>query len=92
MASESNRVPPRPVTPPEPRYSLSESRKMVGKTVASVEHGLNPKIPGVHLSELIVIRFTDGTALAIRTGSNAANILHERAEDFHVDFMLEWFS
>lgn len=90
MAKEPKRVPPKPVAPPEPHYSINKAVRMVGKTVASVEVGHRRQIPKVHQSELIVVHFTDGTALAIDTGSNAANISDKPAE-FHTDFMLEWF-
>jgi hypothetical protein len=83
-------VPPKPVTPPEGHYSIVKATEMKGKTVADVEVGHRRKIPGVHQGELIVIHFTDGTSLAIDTGSNAKNISDE-PEKFHTDFMLEWF-
>ena len=86
---------PKPVRPPEPNYSINEALQMVGKTVESVEVGHRRNIPKVHQSELIVIHFTDGTSLAIDTGSNARNVcdmLHKfKPEDFCIDFMLEWF-
>jgi hypothetical protein len=63
---------------------------MVDKTVASVDIGHRRKIPNVHQSELIVIHFTDGTSLAIDTGSNAANI-SDQPEKFRTDFVLKWF-
>jgi hypothetical protein len=90
VASEPRRVPPKPVAPPEPHYSINQALQMVGKTVASVEVGHRRTIPKVHESELIVIHFTDGTTLSIDTGSNAANI-SSKPEAFHTDFMLEWF-
>jgi hypothetical protein len=63
---------------------------MAGKTVASVDVGDREHRAGVHKGELIVIHFTDGTALAVDTGSNARNII-AKPEEFHVDFILEWF-
>lgn len=90
MASKPKRVPPKPVKPPEAHYSINKALKMVGKTVASVEVGFRREIPKVHQSELIVIHFTDGSTLAIDTGSNAANI-SDKPQEFHTDFMLEWF-
>jgi len=68
MARELKRMPPKPVAAPESHYSINKARQMVGKTVASVEAGHRRQIPKVHQSELIVIHFTDGTALAIDTG------------------------
>jgi hypothetical protein len=93
--STSKRVPPKPVSPPQPNYSINEAPKMAGKTVASVDVGDRRQIPQVHEGELIVIHFTDGTALSIDTGSNAKNLSQQhkglKPEDFHTDFMLEWF-
>jgi hypothetical protein len=91
MPSNPKTRPPTPVSPPEPHYSINKARQMVGKTVASVDVGHRREIPNVHQSELIVINFTDGTSLAIDTGSNAANIC-DKPEAFHTDFMLEWFT
>lgn len=64
---------------------------MVGKTVKSVEAGVRQHNPRVHEGELIVVHFTDGTSLAIDTGSNAANLRPSNPSEFHTDFMLEWF-
>jgi len=89
--SEQKRVPPKPVSPPESHYSINNAHQMVGKTVASVEVGHGKQLPKVHQGELIVIHFTDGTSLAINTGSNAANI-SDKPQEFHTDFILEWFS
>ncbi len=68
----------------------------------SVDIGQRLGISGVHQSELLVIRFTEGTALAIHTGSNAENICTElknasrakilKPDEFHTDLVLEWFS
>lgn len=91
MANQPKRVPPKPVAPPEPNYSINEALSMVGKTVASVEVGHRREIPNVHQGELIVIHFSDGTSLAIDTGSNAQNI-SDKPSAFATDFMLEWFS
>ena len=89
--SDPKRVPPKAASPPEGHYSINKALQMVGKTVASVEIGHRRQIPKVHQSELIVIHFTDGTSLAIDTGSTAANI-SAKPQEFHTDFMLEWFS
>jgi hypothetical protein len=90
MKRNTGKVPPKPVSPPEGNYSINEAYRMVGKTVASVDVGHQKRTPKVHQSELIVIHFTDGTALAIDTGSNAWNLL-DNPDEFHADFMLEWF-
>lgn len=95
---------PKMVQIPEGQYSISqmsgvsifEARKMVGKTIEKVEFGFREPMEGVHHSELLVIYFTDGSILALETGSNAENIslTHSgvKAEEFHVDFIPHWVS
>jgi hypothetical protein len=74
--------------------TILEARQMAGKTISRVEVGFREKIEGVHQSELLIIHFTDGSILSIETGSNAGNLSSENpelnAEDFHVDFILQW--
>ncbi|MBE7157163.1 MAG: hypothetical protein INR62_01785 [Rhodospirillales bacterium] len=92
--SESKRKPPTPARPPEPNYSINQAKQMVGKTVESVEVGFREDHPKLHQSELIVLHFTDGTTLAIDTGSNVGNVIPgalKRPDEIHVDFNLEWF-
>jgi hypothetical protein len=95
MGNESKLMPHGLVSPPRPHYSIVKVEQMVGKTVKAVEVGERRRIPNVHQGEVIVIHFTDGTALEIDTGSNAANISNRvgtiRPEEFHTDFMLEWY-
>lgn len=80
--------------PAEPHYSINQARRMVGKTVESVEFGFRQDSQGLHQSELLICRFSDGSILAIDTGSNAQNIasVHKGVspEDFHVDLHLHW--
>jgi hypothetical protein len=90
LAKKHKRTPPTPAAPPEAHYSINEALRMMGKTVQSVYVGYRKRVPKVHQSELIVIHFTDGTALAIDTGSNAKNV-SDNPEAFHTDFMLEWY-
>jgi hypothetical protein len=79
---------------PEPNYSITQLPAIIGKTVARVEFGSLQPREGVHQSEAIILHFTDGSSLGIDTGSNAGNLASEheelQAEDFYVDFMLQW--
>lgn len=85
---------PQIVQPAEPGYSICQAKNMVGKTVRAVEFGFREDIPGVHGSEVLICRFTDGSVLAIDTGSNASNISATHRdlspEDFTVDLDLHW--
>jgi hypothetical protein len=102
MNKNPAKEPPKPDPPVNPHYSVEKALRMVGKTVVSVEIGQRPGISGVHQSELLVIRFTDGATLAIHTGSNAENICSDlnsatrakilKPDEFHTDLVLEWFS
>ncbi len=87
---------PEIAAPPEAHYSICQIAQIVGKTVARVEYGFQKERPRVHQSEAIVLHFTDGSTLGIHTGSNAGNLAldHEglSAEEFHVDFILQWVS
>ena len=75
------------VRPPNPGYGINNALRIKGRTVADVEVGFREDIEGVHKSEAIIIRFTDGSILGIDTGSNAAGIAceHHSADEFHVD-------
>ncbi len=85
---------PRIDQPPMAHFSIAQLPTIQGKTVARVEFGFRQPIEGVHQSEAIILHFTDGSSLGIDTGSNAGNLASEhdglQAEDFHVDFMLQW--
>jgi hypothetical protein len=79
--------------PPQANYSICQISSIEGKTVASVQYGFKKRTPGVHLSEAMILHFTDGSTLGIYTGSNAYNLAIDHGldpEDFHVDFMLQW--
>ncbi len=95
MASDVRKSPPVPASPPEGHYSIVQARQMVGKTIAKVDAGHREQLPNGHQTELIVIHFTDGSALAIDTGSNAQNVCSRipnlKPSDFSVDFMREWY-
>ncbi|MGH9426794.1 MAG: hypothetical protein ACRD2L_10905, partial [Terriglobia bacterium] len=80
------------VRKPEPSYSILQLPEVVGKTIQKVEFGFRKSVPDVHESEAMILYFTDGSMLGIKTGSNAMNVAGEheglRPEDFHVDFLL----
>lgn len=83
---------PNIVRPPEAHFAINNARMIAGRTVERVEVGFRKEIEGVHQSEAIIVRFTDGSILGIDTGSNAANVAceHHRPDDFHVDLNV-WF-
>ena len=82
--------PPKPVSPLPDHHLANQAKLMVGKTVTSVDVGRRRPHAKTHEGELIVIRFSDGTAVAIDTGSNAANISDD-PQQFHTDFIVEWY-
>lgn len=65
-----------------------------GKTIQKIDYGIVEPRPEVHLSEAIIIHFTDGTSLAIKIGSNAYNLSDEKLQpnDFHTDLIAFWTS
>jgi hypothetical protein len=73
-----------------------EFRKTEGKTVREVEFGAEVREPQeAHEGEVLVLHFTDGTALAVRTGSNAKDIADrveglKEAGDFRADLIPQW--
>ncbi|PKC36270.1 hypothetical protein V462_10470 [Pantoea ananatis 15320] len=80
-------------------YSINQASEMKGKTIASVRIGFQDVSSNVHQTEMMIIEFTDGTQLAISTGSNVGNVLSKiergeakklKAGDFHVDLDLTW--
>lgn len=83
---------PRIVRTSESNYSINHAARMVGRTIEKVEFGFRHEIKDVHQSELLLIYFTDGSVMAIETGSNAANLRDKpsQPEEFHVDFRLHW--
>ena len=74
--------------------SIHEAAKMTGKTIERAEYGDRETINGVHESEVLILHFTDGSIMALDTGSNAYNITCDQVglvpEDFHVSFHLTW--
>ncbi|ENZ4286597.1 hypothetical protein ACGKJM_004991 [Citrobacter farmeri] len=83
----------------KPNYSINQATDMVGKTVQSVEVGVAESNPKLHERELLIITFTDGTKLAISTGSNVQNVIMDlnrngkvniKPNDFHTDIDLTW--
>ena len=89
---------PRIVGGVEPHYSICEATRMAGKTVENVEFGMREDredIEGVHQSEVLRVKFTDGEILAMDTKSNASGLERNAAmkpNEFHVNFMLKWVS
>lgn len=83
----------------EANYSITQARDLVGKTVESIEIGFAERHPQLHQRELLIISFTDGTKLAISTGSNVQNVILDlnhngkvnlKPNDFHTDLDLTW--
>ncbi|MDI3440223.1 hypothetical protein QLG07_12200 [Erwinia sp. V90_4] len=83
----------------EANFSINQANDMVGKTIESVQIGFQDTGSKVHQTEMIVIKFTDGTQLAISTGSNVGNIISQiqsgggaklKPADFHTDMELTW--
>jgi hypothetical protein len=83
----------------EANYSINQAHDMVGKTIESVQIGFQDTGSKVHQTEMIVIKFTDGTQLALSTGSNVGNIISQiqrgdgaklKPSDFHTDMDLTW--
>ena len=78
-----------------PNASICQATRMEGKTVEKVWFGERKDIKGVHQSEVLYVRFTDGEILVIQTGSNASDPKFSRAggiepDEFSVDFALTW--
>lgn len=81
--------------PPRPEeVKLPVLQQAEGKTIQSVEFGEVETLPEVHQSEAIILHFTDGSAMAIRVGSNAGNLSGKfqglKPEDFSTDLMVSW--
>jgi hypothetical protein len=62
-----------------------------GKTIADWEFGIVNLGPECHLSERIILHFTDGSKMKIDIGSNAWNVSHDhkgiKPSDFHADLL-----
>lgn len=83
----------------EKNYSINQTKDMEGKTVESIEVGFAETNSQVHQRELLIIKFTDGTKLAISVGSNVQNVISAlihngkktiKPTDFHTDLDLIW--
>lgn len=64
---------PEIVGPPHPERKAADISKATGKTVASVEFGVESSNSERHKSEVIILHFTDDTSLAIMASSKAGN-------------------
>lgn len=64
---------------------------IVGKTVESVEVGMEREFERRHQTEAAIIRFTDGSMIGITTASNAQNFNCEKhpPQKFQVDFRVQ---
>lgn len=95
MTIEKNYL-PRISRPAEGHYSICQAELMVGKTIERVEYGFREEIKNVHQSEVLIMYFTDGSIMAIDTGSNALNIADSKkglkANDFHADLQLTFIN
>ena len=77
----------------ESNYSICEATRIEGKTIEKVWFGMREDMEGVHQSEVLYLRFTDGEVLAMETGSNALDLERNPAmkpDDIAVDFLLTW--
>ncbi|MDE0301086.1 MAG: hypothetical protein OXN17_20845 [Candidatus Poribacteria bacterium] len=77
----------------ESHYSICEATRMEGKTIEKVWFGMREDMKGVHQSEVLYLKFTDGEVLAMETGSNASDLQRNSAmkpDDIAVDFLLTW--
>lgn len=85
---------PRIIRPPEANYSIVQASRMIGKTVEKVEFGFREENECTHVSEALIIYFTDGSIMSLDTGSNVGNLTNEEnrlnPESFHVDFIINW--
>ena len=54
----------------EAQHSIVTADKIVGKTIDRIEYGFRKPIAGVHDSEALVLHFSDGSILGIKTGAN----------------------
>lgn len=77
----------------ESNYSICEAKRMEGKTTEKVWFGMDEDMEGMHQSEVLYLRFTDGEVLAMEIGSNASDLERNPAmkpDDIAMDFLLTW--
>ena len=80
------------------RHLAEQAPKLEGKTVKKVVFGIREHSRKLHQSDVLQLEFTDGSILAIQTGSNATNVAIDvsrgksniKPDDFHTDFVLTW--
>jgi hypothetical protein len=65
--------------------------KCKGKTISDWEFGSVNLGPECHMSERIILHFTDGSKVTIDIGSNAWNLAHDhkgmKPSDMHADLL-----
>ncbi len=85
---------PKLAGPPKPEFKLGTIKQAEGKIITHIEFGEEEPHPEVHQGEAIILHFTDGTAMTIRVGSNAGNLVGYRRKlkvsDFSTDLMIFW--
>lgn len=71
-----------------------EIAKAQGKTILSVEYGVEENRPDQHQSQAVILHFTDGSKLGIQVVTNAGNLVSrgrvDREDEFHADLIFTW--
>ena len=81
---------PKIASPALPEF-LELAKKMEGKTRKKIEYGCGEYIRGAHETEVLILKFTDGTKVGISIGSNAMEFKRlVNPEKLKVDFMFDW--
>lgn len=81
------------VGPPEPKDKAEALTKAIGKTIASVEFGKEQPSSERHQAEAMILYFTDGSSMAIVTGSNASDHVDKtltKADDVETNLDVLW--
>lgn len=80
--------------PPKPAFKLGEAKQAEAKTIQRVDFGSQELPEEVGPSEVLILHFTDGSAMAVTIGSNAGNLAGEHeglsVSDFSTDIMVQW--
>jgi hypothetical protein len=79
---------------PQPNYSINKARQMKGKTIDRVEYGFEDKGGDGHNTEMMILYFSDGSAVGITTGCNFETLCTDENElqpsDFQVNLHVQW--